>query len=424
MKKKILHNWALKLASLLLAFVLWFLVVRIDDPPETVNFSNVPVNLLNTDLLDKENKVFEVLGNTDTVKVTVRAPGSIVRELRASDIVAEADVSKLTDINTIEISYVVQNANVESIKGDHDFVRLSVEDRLTELFRVQCKTKGEVAEGYLVASVTPDQNRIEVSGPRSSVERISYVGVEVDVTGAFANVSMNVETQFYDAEDNLLDLPNVTANVHYIHTAVEVLATKEVPLELNVMGVPAEGYLATGKVECDISSVRVAGTVTTLAGLAKITIPEEVLNITGESGNMVTVINLKDYLPSGVRLEDSASNGRATVTVYIEPLVERTYTLRASDFEILNVPEGYEVEIMETEASYELTVEGLRDALSAVSAEMTRGTVNIGEWMAEEEISDPGDHIYQIPAVFSLPANVERTNEVILTVHFYKTGEA
>ena len=83
MKKKIFHNWGLKLISLALAFVLWFLVVQIDDPQESRSFPNIPVRLTNTELLDAENKVYEVLGNTDTVRVTIRAPRSITKDLQA-----------------------------------------------------------------------------------------------------------------------------------------------------------------------------------------------------------------------------------------------------------------------------------------------------------------------------------------------------
>lgn len=423
MRKRILHNWGLKLASLLLAFVLWFLVVGIDDPLETANFSNIPVRLVNTELLDNENKVFEVLAKTDTVRVTVRAPRSVLQELRSTDIMAEADMSKLTDINTIEISYYVQNANVESIRGDHDFVRLSVEDRLTRTFRVQCTTRGEVAEGYLVAGITPDQNRVDVTGPRSQVEKISYVGVEVDISNAVSNVSMTPDIHFYDAEDNLLnDLSNVTPNVNTIHTSVEVLATKEVPIELNVMGVPAEGYVATGEVVCDPPSVRVAGTVAALAGLSRISIPGEDLNITGASSNMTTMINIRDYLPESVRLEDSASNGRVTVEIVVKPLVERTFALSADDFDLLNGPEGYEIEIVEPEERpYELKIVGLEETVSAVTQETVRGTVDLAEWMREEEITDPGNHIYHIPVVFSLPEGVEIRQEVTIAVHFFET---
>lgn len=423
MRKRILHNWGLKLASLLLAFVLWFLVVGIDDPLDTANFSNIPVRLVNTELLDNENKVFEVLAKTDTVRVTVRAPRSILQELRSTDIMAEADVSKLTDINTIEISYYVQNANVESIRGDHDFVRLSVEDRLTRTFRVKCTTRGEVAEGYLVAGITPDQNRVDVTGPRSQVEKISYVGVEVDISNEVSNVSMTPDIHFYDAEDNLLnDLSNVTPNVSTIHVSVEVLATKEVPIELNVMGVPAEGYVVTGEAVCDPPSVRVAGTVAALAGLSRISIPGEMLNVTGASSNMTTTINIRDYLPDGVRLEDSASSGRVTAEISVEPLVEKTFALSSDNFDLLNGPEDYEVEILEPEEQpYELKIVGLEETVSEVTQEAIRGTVDLAEWMREEEITDPGNHTYQIPVVFSLPEGVEIRQEVTITVHFFKT---
>ena len=128
MRKKIFKNWGLKLVSLILAFILWFLVVQIDDPIGTIRFNNITVRLTNTELLDEENKVYEVLDNTDSVNVTVSAPRSIREQLRASDIVAEADISKLTDINTVAITYSV-NYEIDSIEGDHDAVRLSVEDK-------------------------------------------------------------------------------------------------------------------------------------------------------------------------------------------------------------------------------------------------------------------------------------------------------
>lgn len=420
--KRIFRNWGLKLASLLLAFMLWFLVVGIDDPLQTVSFSNVPVRLLNTELLDQENKVFEVLAKTDTVRVTVRAPRSVTQELRSTDIIAEADVSKLTDINTIEISYTAQNVNVESIKGDHDFVRLSVEDRLTRTFRVQCTTRGEVADGYLVAGITPDQNRVDVTGPRSEVEKISYVGVEVDISNAVFNVFMTPDIHFYDANNEQLDLHNVTPNVSSIRTTVEVLATKEVPIELNVAGDPAEGYVATGEVRCEPASVRVAGTVTAIAGLSKISIPAEQLDITGADGAVTTVINIREYLPENIRLEDNASSGKVTVEIIVEPLVERTYTLRTEDFDLLNIPEGYQAEIQEPEEQpYTLKIVGLEDAVSAVNRNTLRGTVDLAEWIREEEISELGDRTYRIPAVFVLPDGVEISQEVTIAVYFYET---
>ena len=111
--KRLLNNLGLKLMSVILAVVLWFLVVMINNPKDSVTFSGIPVTLVNTELLDKENKVYEVENNTDRVRVTVEAPKNVIDQLRSTDIVAEADVSRLTEVNTIAINCSVLNENVE-----------------------------------------------------------------------------------------------------------------------------------------------------------------------------------------------------------------------------------------------------------------------------------------------------------------------
>ena len=234
MRKKILHNWGLKLASLLLASILWFLVIQLDDPKKSQTFYNIPVTLINTELLEQENKVYEILENTATVRVSVTAPTSIISQLRATDIVAEADVSRLTDINTIPITYSVLNVGVDSdsVKGDHDVVRLNIEQKVSKWVKVKYITKGEVAEGYIVADTTADQTLIEVSGPESAVNRIDHAGVEIDVAEATRSQSANVEVLLYDAENQVLEFENVLKNVNYVHMEVEVLAVKTVPVEV------------------------------------------------------------------------------------------------------------------------------------------------------------------------------------------------
>lgn len=234
---------------------------------------------------------------------------------------------------------------------------------------------------------------------------------------------LNVEPQLYDADGNVLSLSNVTMGVSYIHTSVEVLAIKEVPIELNVTGTPKEGYLATGVEECSYTTVLIAGTSSALSNVTKISIPEEELDITDASGDVTKVVNIKEYLPDNIRLADSSFNGRVTVTVYIEPVQEETYTLDAEDFDIINVPEGYEVELIETEEPYELKISGLEAALSEVQEEMLRGTVDIAEWMAEEGMEEPEAGIYEIPVSFSLPEDVTIENEIILRLSVTRTEE-
>lgn len=416
MRKKLTHNLGLKLASLVLAFVLWFLVVQINDPKDTERFTNVQVKLINTELLEKEGKVYEVLDNTDKVSVTVSAPRSIIDQMRASDIVAEADVSRLTDINTIVITYDTPNVEVNSIEGDHDVVRLSVEDKKSKWIKLVSNTVGDVADGYIVSNVSLDQTNIEISGPESVVSVVDHAAVDISVAGATTSLSANVDIQLFDADGNLVENKSLKKNVDYAHMTVEVLATKDVPVEIQYMGVPAEGYLTTGVVESSMTTVKIAGTPSALANVSAITVPEERMNVTGATGNLVDIINLKEYLPDNIRFADKKFDGKVTATVYIEPVVERTLHIPTSNVTILNLPEGYEAEIAEDLDSYELKISGLNEFVEPLHQSTITGVIDVKGWMEEEDKQELKAGTVKMPVTFQLSEDITIKTPVTVSV--------
>ncbi len=418
MKKLLTQNLGLKLASLVLAFVLWFLVAQIYDPKDTVSFNNIQVRLINTDLLEEEGKVYEVLDNSNLVRVTVTGPQSIVKsELRRSDIVAEADMSKLTDINTIAITYYCENVSNDSveIKGNHDSVRLNVEDRTSKWIKLESNTVGEVASGYMIGNVTLDQTNIEVTGPKSAITQIDHAGVDINVADSTSSLSANVDIRLYDADDNELTLETVKKNVDSAHMTVEVLATKEVPIEIEYMGVPEDGYMATGEVESSLSTVKIAGTASTLLGVSAITIPEDRMNITGQSGDLVDVINLKEYLPSNVRLADKSFDGKITATVYIEPVVTKDLSVPAENISISGVPEGMEAEITTAADTYDITVSGLSRNVSILRDSSVTGVLDLEKWMEDNGVEELTQGNYVVPVTFNLSEDITIENDI--TIH-------
>lgn len=409
MKKLLTRNLGLKLASLLLAFVLWFLVAQIYDPKDTVTFNNIQVRLINTELLDEEGKVYEVLDNSNLVRVTVTGPQSIVKsELRRSDIVAEADMSKLTDINTIAITYYCENISNDSveIKGNHDSVRLNVEDKTSKWIKLESNTIGDVASGYMIGNVTLDQTNIEVTGPKSAISQVDHAGVDINVTDSTTSLSANVDIKLYDADDNELVLESVKKNVDSAYMTVEVLATKEVPVEIEYMGVPEDGYMATGEVESSVPTVRIAGTVSTLVGISAITVPEDRMNITGQSDNLVDIINLKEYLPANVRLADKSFDGKITATVYIEPIVSKDLTVAAENISVTGVPDGMEAEITSTAEEYNITVSGLSRDVSILHDSSVTGILNLTLWMEDNGVEELTPGTYTIPVTFNLAEDI------------------
>lgn len=412
-----LNNLGLKLISLLLAFLLWFIVVQVGDPKDERDMGSIPVKLVNTDLLEKENKVYEILDGTDTVRVTVYAPKSVFTQLRSSDITAEADVSKLTDINTVPITFTASNANVVSIRGSHDIVRLSVEEKASKYVTLVSNAVGEVADGYMVYSLTPDQNRIEVSGPKSAVDQVHYAGVEIDVTEATGNLIANVDIKLYDITGNVVERANLIKNVDYVKVSAEILAVKEVPVEAVATGDVAKGYMATGVVECTPATVKLAGAAHNLLRINSVAIPAEEIDITGAEDDVVCFADIREYLPDNVKLADSRFNGKVTVTAFVEPIVEKTLLVPIGNVSVTNVPTGLETEITDSaETIFTVQVSGLGAHINPIRQDAVKGTIDIAAWMQDNGMETLRPGSYTVPVTFTLGEEVTVDNKVSVRI--------
>lgn len=416
MKKIITNNLGLKLASVVLACMLWFLVAELGNPRDTKYYSNIPVRLVNTVLLEEENKVYEILDNTDTVRVAVKAPRSVIDNLRASDIVAEADMSKLTDINTIAISYSLPNVEYNSITGDHDVVRLNVEDKATKWIPLRCNTTGEVEEGYIVYSTTSDQTQVEVSGPKSIVDQINYAGVDINVEGASTNMSANMNYNLYTSEGNRINQQRISKNVNQVKVSVEVLATKEVPVVISSMGTPAEGFMATGEKETNINTIVLAGTNNALANISKLSIPAEELDITDATDTVFKSLDLKKYLPDNIKIAQGPAGNRLKVTIYIEPIEERVITVLPQNISLQRVPEGVEARVLDPEQEYTLLVSGLSDRIDSLVAAGIFGSIDLTAYMEEHGLTQLHPGVYELPVKFSFVNSVTVEEQLIVKV--------
>ena len=94
----------LKLGSVFLAVVLWLVVTSVNDPTEAHSYNNIPVKLLNVELITDSGQVYEVLEGSDMIsRVLIRAPRSVHKELKEENIIATADVRELSSLDTISI---------------------------------------------------------------------------------------------------------------------------------------------------------------------------------------------------------------------------------------------------------------------------------------------------------------------------------
>ena len=427
-KLNLTANLGLKIASLFFAALLWFLVTNINDPVDSVRFSNISVSLRNTSSITDNNKVYEVLDGSDTIStVTVYAPRSIVDSLNRDNIVAVADLDNTTNIDgeytvAIQLSTNKYSNQIQSVIGSTDSVRLNIEDRASKTLAISATTSGSLAEGYILGDIVTDQNQIRISGAQSVVESVDSASVNVEVTGYTTNIGTNAEIHLYDADGNEISKDKLKVSSTSVGVNVTILATKRVPVTYQVTGVPAEGYAATGVVEADPDTVLLAGRMSVLSGIEEISVSDTSLDITGRTGDLKATIDLSGYLPGNVTFGDEDFNGIATVVAYIEETSEKTMDIPYSQIEIEGIPDGYKA-VLDENDTFNITIKGLSDVVNSVKVSDVSGTVDMDKMTRELGQKDDYSGIYQGQVSLSLPGGVTTTDIITINVILEKTEE-
>lgn len=408
MRNRLLRNWGLKLCSFLIAAVLWLIVTNINDPVGTFRVYNVPVTIQNTDLITNSGQVYEVLDHTDVIDVvTISAKRSIIDSLDESNIIAVADVNELTNLNTIAIKLSTNKYNdkLESIRGNIDNVKLNIEAEKTKTLPLRTVTIGTVKEGYMIGDITTEQNLVEITGPESVVSQVKRAAATVNVSGFTNNIGTDSAIRLYDENDKIIDVDSIEKNISKVRVTVEILELKSVDIIWKSTGTPARGYMATGEIQTGKNSVTIAGKSKAVANINSIEIPETVLDITGAAESLEKIVDLTDYLPDGVIIAEEDFKGKVDVKVPVEPVVERVAAMAVNRIQIVNPPEGFEVEIDAEEDSFDITLVGLERDVDALDLGAVQVSVDITELMEKEGLSSMSAGEYVANLTFSLGNN-------------------
>lgn len=366
MKEKIFNNLSLKIVSAVFAVILWTVIVNIYDPNTSYTFSNITVQLVNTQSLTEKNYTFEVVDG-GKISVTVSGPKSVVTDLKTSDIAATADLSKVTaftDYVDIQVQVVKDGQvlnNVEAVPRT-SALKLSIENRDTNTYAVNVNTTGTPANGYAVASTTTSPTYIKVTGPTSLVEGVASVGVDVDVSGAKGTVNTQSDINMYDSDGNIIANEELEMSSETADVIVEMARTKTVPVVVKTSGTPSQDCVVTGT-SLSQTSVVISGQQEALSKIDNITIPSSAVSVDGLSEDKTYTFKLTDYVPSGVKI---VSDSRLQVTIKISKASTKTVHISSDAIKIENVSSGYNAVIEGT--GIDVIISGTGTMLENISA--------------------------------------------------------
>ena len=428
MNNKFTENIGLKILSFLAAFVLWMVVVNVDDPVINRTYSGIPVEILNENVVTDEGMYYEVTGGTDSITVVISAKRSVLDDMSRDYIKATADMKMLSSANSIPIEVKITRFGdaVDSITSRTSYVQLKLEDIVERKIPLEVKSEGDVAEGYLLSSVTPKYDEVTISGPESEVMSVSKAIAIVNVDELTADESVMAPVELFDDRNVYADLDNIKLENTNVSVNVVIWGTKEIPVTCAASGTPAEGYSVIGTPSVEPGSVVITGRSAYLSSMTSLVIPPDKISISGVTDTVIQDVNIKSLLPEGIQFADEKFDGKVSVMVPIEMNDRKTVEVPVANVSIINVPEGYKATIVDIGMNLPVEVQGKGDAYDRFDGTQAIGVIDALA-LSPRNIADPTQPLQvgsnDARVMLTLPAGVSEVVPVYMEVIVDRVAE-
>ncbi len=388
------------LGALGLALVVWAYVTGSQNPLTATTFKELvlearglPEQLV---LTDAQGLPLLALG---TVSLSLRVPQE--EHLTAGDLHPYVDLASIAEPGIYELSVQLDAPRaVRSWRAEPAKVTVHVERRAQQIFPIEVVLVGQPGLPYVVGTPLVDPAQALVQGPESRVGLVAGIQARVDLGGRVASLQdAPVQPVAVDAAGRRVAgvevLPaevavDVPISLQGGHLAVSVIP--------HTTGYPAPGYY--------IRSLRVVpDTVTIFSGdpnvLARVRFLETMpISVDGLRDDLTTTVGLD--LPANVSLIQSPSQVTVFVDVEaIEPVLRIDLPVRLSGL------------LEPLQATWE--PRWLAVLLRAPLEVLER--LSLGDLWVVVDVSGLDAGEYDLPAVFSVPPEVEVTPEGPTTVH-------
>lgn len=327
--KKLLNNLPLKILSILIAIVIWYVVVSVNDPIVKERF-DVPVQVTNEAYIAAGKKTYQIAEEYQTVTVTVTDNNSVVSRLKASDITVTADLTQIVTMDTNPV-YVPIKATCSMVKQEKlstvtATIPVEIEDVDSEKFPITIDAGNtKPAKDYEVGTMTSDPESITISGPTSLINKISSVVAKVDVTNMRNSGTVTADLMIIDKNqdempESQMEFLNFDSGSPQVDVDIELWRrVSGIKLSALYSGTPADGYQIKN-IYTTPEEITVAGSEEALAKLADegntIEIPEDYTSVAGQRSDVETTVDLSDVLADVTDLKVSSSSS-ASVTVHV-----------------------------------------------------------------------------------------------------------
>ena len=424
-KKKLTRNLSLKIMSVLIGFLVWFIVVNVDNPvsSKSITIPGDKVELQNTAYVDSANMMCMQDDDPEPIRVTITGERRLLTRITQANITLTADLQQAGSLDTnpvmVPITASCPGISPENIKVTPQYLSVRLEEKVTQEFLVNVNYgSSQPGKGYEVGSQTASPEKVKITGPKSLVNKIDKVNATVDVDGKTKDFTEEAELSIIDKNQDsfagrmsYITIDNtkviVTTKFWKIRTGIKIGVDYE--------GVPADGYQVES-VTTVPDTVSVAGTDEALETLKQnentLWLGGTDIDISGESVDIEKKVSLKDALPEDIQLTSGTSED-VWVKVSILPLGSHSYGLPSNQIEVKDLADDLQVTFGTDKI--EIRVKATDGSLDDFDLDKVKASVSL---------ADMGVGSYQVPVTVKLPSGFELLEDVVADVTISEISNA
>lgn len=284
------NNTKVKLIALFSAIALWMYVIAIVDPEDTKLIEDIPVTVSNLDELNEKDLV--IYPNESLLSsMNISGKLSNVKNIDKDDIKVYGEID-----NPIEgKNEVYLRANM-SERVSHEFTQntiiVNLEKKISKNLKININVSDEDKEN--IDSITPDNDYVTISGPRTQMNKVKNVVGKVDSLKDNTQKELTKKVRLIALDENGKEVKGVEIENPYVYLKIKMLDSKEVPIKVVFN---TEEDLITYKLSEE--SVTITGRVDTLKNIQYV--ETETINIEDLKNKKTIEVNL--VMPNDVKCE-------------------------------------------------------------------------------------------------------------------------
>lgn len=372
------RNLALKIVSMFIAVILWFIAIRDHNPEITRRFDNIKVTIENEDKLEPNGLTLTRRIETET-DIQVRGRAHDFTNIDIDDFTGFVDLSKVTmpgdqylpvDVKGLPVGMTLQKtpqvwASIDILDSKEIPVTLDMDISEANGFRLH---------PYIISP----KGNVRVLGPSGLLDRIKKATVSLNVNEAAQTIERSLPVRLFDENGQLIQHEFISAIPGFIIVTIPVYPVRTLRVTASLGGTPAYGYEVKG-IETYPSEITISGENEVLETLFDI--GTEILDIQNALTDVRRTVRFKNY--DGIRIVPGQPTSVDVIVRIGEAVIERTVAI--SDIELRNPPQNRRVRIEQD--NYEVTLRGPKLALERITdgeikiyldlSEVTRGEHNL-----------------------------------------------